>query len=83
MVYFEGQPRTYASSTDVERTFCAQCGTPLTYFHTRRPGEVDVTLGSLDQPDRAAPMDHIWMADAAGWDQPADGLPQYSTLRGS
>jgi hypothetical protein len=53
----------------------------LTYQHVRRPGEIDVTIGSLEHPERAAPIDHIWMADALSWDRPADGLPQHPMVR--
>jgi hypothetical protein len=77
----DGVPRVYGSSPNVERTFCGRCGTPLTYRHTRRAGEVDLTIGSLDQPDIAVPVDHIWMVDAPVWDKPADGLPQYQQTR--
>jgi len=72
-----GQPRSYASSPGVERTFCGNCGTPLSYRSEHRPGEIDFTIGSLDAPDAAVPVDHVWMADAPAWDRPSDGLPQH------
>jgi hypothetical protein len=75
-------PRTFASSPGVERTFCGTCGTPLSYRSERRPGEIDFTIGSLDSPDAAVPVDHIWMVDAPAWDRPADGLPQHRAGRG-
>jgi hypothetical protein len=77
----EGQPAIFRSSPPVQRAFCARCGTQLTYRHQDSPGEVDVTVGSLDEPDRVAPADHIWMQDAAAWDRPADGLPSYPRSR--
>ena len=70
-------PREFASSPGVQRTFCGSCGTPLTYRNTQRPLEVDLTLGSLEDPALVAPADHIWMQDAPAWDSPADGLPRY------
>ena len=75
--YTAAAPREVESSPGVVRAFCGRCGAPVSYRAARRPGEVDVTIGTLDEPDRAAPVDHIWMADAARWDRPADGLPQY------
>ncbi len=72
-----GQPQEIESSPGVWRAFCGACGAPLSYRNARRPGEIDVTIGTLDAPDRAVPVDHIWMADAAAWDRPADGLPHY------
>jgi len=77
----EGQPAIFRSSPPVQRAFCARCGTQLTYRHQDSAGEVDVTVGSLDEPDRVAPADHIWMQDAAAWDRPVDGLPSYPRSR--
>ena len=74
-------PHVHRSSPGVERWFCGTCGTPLAYGNERRPGELDLTLGSLDEPDRVTPVDHIFMADAPAWDRPADGLPQHAGAR--
>lgn len=76
-------PRTYASSSGVERTFCGNCGTPLTYRHSQRAGETDITIGSLDAPGEVVPVDHLWMDDAVAWDRPSDGLPQHRRTRAS
>lgn len=80
-VYTAGAVREYRSSPDVIRAFCGACGTPLTYRSARRPGEIDVTSCSLDEPMHAAPVDHIWMEDALAWDRPCDGLPQHASVR--
>jgi hypothetical protein len=53
----------------------------LTYWHENSPDEIDVTMGSLDAPEKAAPKDHTWISEAVSWDQPADGLPQFMTDR--
>jgi hypothetical protein len=74
-------PREYESSPGVHRGFCERCGTPLTYRCQQRPGELDLTIGSLEQPATAAPVDHIWMQDAPPWDRPGDGLPQHPAGR--
>ena len=81
VAFTAGEPRNFASSPGVERTFCGRCGTPLTYRNERRAGEIDFTIGSLDSPNAAAPVDHIWMMDAPGWDRPGDGLAQYAQGR--
>lgn len=83
VVYESGELREIESSPGVVRTFCARCGSPLTYRAARRPGELDVTIGTLDAPGAAAPVDHVFMADAPPWDRPADGRPQYPGLRPS
>ena len=75
--FTRGQPKTFKSSDDVRRTFCADCGGPLTYEHDKRPDEVDVTTCSLDAPQDFAPAYHIWLADELPWVRLADGLPAY------
>ena len=74
-------PREFESSPGVHRAFCGQCGTPLTYRNTTRPQEIDVTICSLERPEGATPVDHIWMQDAPAWDRPRDGLPQHAASR--
>ena len=46
-----GAPKHFASSDKVRRGFCSECGTPLTFDY----GEVDVSTGSLDNPELAPP----------------------------
>jgi hypothetical protein len=81
LVYTAGKPFEYCSSANVFRSFCANCGTPLTYRRNERAGEIDITLASLDQASEFAPADHIWMEDALPWDRPGDELPQYPKTR--
>lgn len=76
--YTAAQPREFESSPGVRRTFCQRCGTPLTYASAHSPAEIDVTIGSLDDPALVEPADHTWMSDAITWDRPADGLPQHA-----
>ena len=79
--YTRGRPVEFESSPGRHRAFCGRCGSPLTYRSEARSGEVDVTLGTLDDPGRMGPVDHLWMEDAPGWDQPGDGLPRYPRTR--
>lgn len=72
-----GTPTEYRSSAKVLRGFCPRCGTTLTYFHEDRPGDIDVTLASLDQPAELRPDRHIWMQDELPWMTVGDGLPQF------
>lgn len=73
-------PVEFASSPGVRRTFCGRCGTPLTYRRAGRPGEIDITVATLDRAAAFAPLDHIWMEDALPWDRPGDGLPQHPRM---
>jgi hypothetical protein len=71
----------FNSSRPVRRSFCGQCGTPLTYRRVDRPGEIDITQATLDHAAQPAPVDHIYMDDALPWDRPNDGLPQHPRTR--
>jgi hypothetical protein len=81
LVYLMAKPTEFSSSSKVLRSFCGQCGTPLTYRHKERAGEIDITVATLDQPAGIEPVDHIWMQDALPWDRPGDELPKYPTTR--
>ena len=49
-----GKPGAFRSSEVIERDFCRDCGTPLTY-RALDEDRVSVSIGSLDQPDRVHP----------------------------
>ena len=72
-----GAPVAFHSSPPVTRTFCGTCGTPLTYVHAGRPGEIDVTTATLDAPEAFPPAFHAWVADGIPWAQPTDGRPSH------
>ena len=67
----------YRSSPMVLRGFCAACGTSLTFLNAGRTDDIDLTLASLDEPQRLAPTMHLWVQDKLPWVSIADGLPQY------
>jgi hypothetical protein len=72
-----GRIAEYRSSPGVTRGFCAACGTALTYARVDRPGEIDITVASLDEPGRISPLSHIWLEDKAPWLVIGDELPQF------
>ena len=76
-----GLPAELHSSAQVTRTFCAACGTALTYRSDDAPQEVDVTICSLDQPEAMAPDDHTQASYRLPWNVICDGLPQYARSR--
>jgi hypothetical protein len=65
------------SSPGVTRGHCARCGTHLTYANSARPGEIDVSLASLDDPTALEPTAHIWVEDKLPWVKLADGLLEF------
>lgn len=70
------------SSPGVRRGFCQACGTALTYANATRPGEIDITLATLDDPEALRATCHIWVRDKLSWVVIADGLPQFETVSG-
>jgi hypothetical protein len=79
MKFTQGTPREFASSAPVRRTFCADCGSPLTYRHRERADSVDVTVATLEDPNAVAPEYHVWMQDAVRWERDSGTLPRYAT----
>lgn len=44
------------------------------------PDRVQVTVGSLDEPQRARIDDHVWTQDALPWFRVDDRLPRFSRI---
>ncbi len=74
--FTRGTAKELRSSPPVTRTFCAACGTPLTYVTRDEPEWIDVTVGSMDDPDAVPPVDHIWTTSQLGWLAIDDDLPR-------
>lgn len=73
----KGSPASFRSTPKALRSFCAACGTQLTFEHDDFAHEVDVTTCSLDDPNALPPKDHIWTASRLRWVHLADGLPEF------
>lgn len=76
-----GELYEFASSAEVLRGCCPDCGTSLTYRHARRAAQVDITLCSLDDASALRPQAHIWVQDRLPWVGIDDGLPSYPRYR--
>jgi hypothetical protein len=72
-----GGPASFRSSPPVTRTFCGNCGTPLTYRHQSSADTVDVTTVTLDSPDELAPTCEVWTEHKVGWESLDEALPHY------
>ncbi len=75
-----GQPTTYRSSAKAQRSCCPRCGTQLT-FKLDAVDEVDVTVGSLDDPEAVPPQDHTFVDNQLSWVKLDDGLPRHAQAR--
>jgi hypothetical protein len=76
--FVRGDPDEFQSSPPVLRTFCRQCGTPLTYRHERGAETLDITTATLDEPDAFPPTHHSWLSHDLAWLKFGDGLPTYA-----
>ncbi|MFP5391036.1 MAG: GFA family protein [Gammaproteobacteria bacterium] len=76
-----GVPTSFRSSAHGTRSFCARCGTQLTFADDTTLEEIDVTICSLDAPQAVPPRDHTFTGSALPWMPVADGLPHYRRTR--
>jgi hypothetical protein len=72
-----GKPAIFRSSPDVDRGFCAACGTPLSFAH-RGSDYFDISVGSLDHPERVKPEIQIGVEGRIPW---VDEIPQLEAQR--
>jgi hypothetical protein len=70
-----GLPSLYRSSEVGERGFCADCGTPLTFWHIGAE-TMDLSIGSLDEPVRAEPIRQHWAGARVPWFSRLADLPE-------
>lgn len=48
-----GEPKYFQSSVNIDRGFCENCGTPLTY---RTPESLDIAIGAFDEREDLVPQ---------------------------
>ena len=74
----EGEPGSYQSSPGVTRTFCAECGTPLTYQAEDLPGEIHLLVGSADhlEAPHLQPQYHVFDNERVSWVDIGADLPR-------
>lgn len=69
-----GELAIFKSSDAVERGFCRDCGTPLS-FHYVGTGVIDVSIGSLDDPAMAKPAIQFGLEGRLPWLDQLGALP--------
>ncbi|MBI1182096.1 MAG: GFA family protein [Alphaproteobacteria bacterium] len=67
----------YHSSPDLRRGFCPRCGTTL-FSERASANAIGLAMGSLDEPDRFCPAEHIWVSSKQAWIVLADDLPRHA-----
>ncbi|MDX2201492.1 MAG: GFA family protein [Hyphomicrobiaceae bacterium] len=74
-----GPLKTYASSPGVTRSFCAECGSPLSYENVRMPGEIHLYAASLCDASEVTPSRHVFTQEQLPWFEVDDSLPRFAT----
>lgn len=73
LVWTRGARRRFASSNKVERGFCGDCGTPLTFEWS--PEVIDLAIGAFDDPAPIKPVVQMATGSALPWVAELAGLP--------
>jgi hypothetical protein len=55
LTWTRGAPAAFRSSANVERGFCANCGTPL-FYNDVTSARIAITIGSFDHPELFPPI---------------------------
>jgi len=74
--WVKGEPSYYQSSSHGRRGFCASCGSPLIFDSTLWPEELDLTIGSLDDPEAHPPQRESFLREKLSWVRSDPALPQ-------
>jgi hypothetical protein len=73
-----GKAAEFSSTPVTVRGFCDGCGTPL-YMHEAGDLNYELTVGSLDTPDNAPPVDEVGIESKRAWFDQITSLPGHST----
>ncbi|MDX1527885.1 MAG: GFA family protein [Gammaproteobacteria bacterium] len=73
----KGEPERYQSSEFAQRGFCPCCGSTLSMHEEVLDDRVQITVGSLDEPDRVRMDDHVWTQEQIAWFEVEDELTRF------
>jgi hypothetical protein len=76
--YLSGEPelKIYASSNDIDRVFCGNCGSNIMADFKPEPEMLYITMGTLDGDPPCPPAYHQFVGSKAPWYEIGDALPQ-------
>ena len=78
ITWTRGTPASYRSLTIAIRLYCAGCGTPLAFFDDDS-GNIELTLGSLDDPEHLIPTRAAGTESQLHWVEAVSSLPGKTT----
>jgi hypothetical protein len=74
-----GEPAVFASSNLASRAYCRDCGTPLSFSYNQPEARFYVTIGSLDDPNRAPIIRQYGIESRISWVKFCEDLPAEKT----
>ena len=74
----EFMARYHIKNLNVDRCFCAKCGTRL-YNHAPSKGMVSLVVATLDVDEALRPVAHVNTESKCSWFEINDELPQFSS----
>ena len=74
--WFGDEPVAYSSPPGIEWLACGKCGSLVGYMRSSRPDHIDITTGTLDEPDRYPPTVEIWLEHRISWETLDPSLPK-------
>ena len=77
-VRWSGPLSEWASSAQVRRGFCGQCGSQMHYQNSKWPDETHLYAAALDDPTQFDPKAHYHFADHVPWLDVHDDLPRHT-----
>ena len=77
VTFTKGKPKIFKSSDIAYRRFCGACGAQLVWAAEISPEKIDLTVATMDDPDRITPEYHLFTSRRIGWLHIEDGLPAF------
>jgi hypothetical protein len=77
LTWTKSQPAYRRSSPIAERSFCRECGSPMTLVYDGARHEIALHAGTLDRPNLFPPQYNYGSAQRLGWVCSGVDLPDY------
>ncbi|WP_371055829.1 GFA family protein [Rhodosalinus sp. K401] len=74
---WEGPRQEFQSSERVFRSFCGNCGSPMSFETAVFPEETHLYANALDDPSFYKPAAHIFWSERVPWFAKCDDLPRH------
>jgi len=74
--FSHAQPAIHVTDDGVKRSFCGECGSPISYQSAQFENEIDMYLGIFNHPEDLRPQSHVFYREHIAWLNIDDGLPR-------